>query len=752
MKGKTMKVGVGKQLFDFRPWRPGDGRVFSRSFALDTETTAIDQDRPWITPAYVIGAAFDGRQGVFVLRRDVSAFLAAHKAQRVVFHNAPFDLAVLQLVVGNRCDLYSCVERNLVWDTQLLHRLHMLGSEGHVAAGKGQSTLDHCAEHYLGIVLPKNLVDSKGRPVRTSYGRWLNRPPQEIEPIYLEYLAKDVIITYQLYRDLLTRIRRLFEEKADTIWGYVSPRWLKDQIGQWGWQTHHIQLRGAIVLQQITANGLAVDIERRAKRVEELGQVHDELLDDLREWGYLPGTKGCNTALQRIVEQLENESGLPVPKTPTDKYSTSEKSLAMLGEHPFVEKYLKFKAVDKLRNNFLKKMGRRRLHPSFNVLGRSGRTSSFGEINAQNLPRDDRVRSCIRADEIHVLLAEDYKTIELATLGQACLTQFDLESEMAAAINEGKDLHRMIAAKVAGIPEHEVDDERRQKAKVVSFGKPGGMGNATLQKYAKNSYGVDLSEQEVQRLSDAWFAAFPEMKDFLTDDHDLGGEIAELFQLTPLGHFRHTNNRKFIDHPNNAGRERRPHPILGGMCLKVLRCPEPRYQDGRPYDSDDVDFFWKHVAAKLSLVPSEFRGAIRERRASERLQRAIMRLVGRGGVFTLTGRLRANATYSARHNCVFQGLAADGAKLALWLIWRAGYRIVNFVHDEVIIEIAQTTRKRLHAEIIRHLMIVGMKAVVPDVQVDIEYAMSTHWYKKAKPRLDSGGRLTCWHPKSDTKK
>jgi hypothetical protein len=50
-------------------------------------------------------------------------------------------------------------------------------------------------------------------------------------------------------------------------------------------------------------------------------------------------------------------------------------------------------------------------------------------------------------------------------------------------------------------------------------------------------------------------------------------------------------------------------------------------------------------------------------------------------VFALTGRLRAAATYSARHNTVFQELAADGSKLALWLLWRAGYRIVNFIHD-----------------------------------------------------------------------
>ena len=45
--------------------------------------------------------------------------------------------------------------------------------------------------------------------------------------------------------------------------------------------------------------------------------------------------------------------------------------------------------------------------------------------------------------------------------------------------------------------------------------------------------------------------------------------------------------------------------------------------------------------------------------------------------FPVTGRLRANATYCARHNTVFQGLAADGAKLALWKLWRCGAAYVS---------------------------------------------------------------------------
>jgi hypothetical protein len=60
-----MHVTLKNGPYEFRPWKPDMGRVFAQTFAFDCETTLIDEGRPWISPAYVIGAAFDGRQGFF---------------------------------------------------------------------------------------------------------------------------------------------------------------------------------------------------------------------------------------------------------------------------------------------------------------------------------------------------------------------------------------------------------------------------------------------------------------------------------------------------------------------------------------------------------------------------------------------------------------------------------------------------------------------------------------------------------------
>ena len=93
---------------------------------------------------------------------------------------------------------------------------------------------------------------------------------------------------------------------------------------------------------------------------------------------------------------------------------------------------------------------------------------------------------------------------------------------------------------------------------------------------------------------------------------------------------------------------------------------------------------------------------------------------------------------------VYWGLAADGAQLGLWHVWRAGYRIVNFIRDELLVAVPEKSNLALHVDIIRHLMLKGMREVVPDVRVDVEYAITDRWYKSGETVLDSEGRLGVW--------
>jgi len=744
-----MQVNFNNITADFRPWNIGQGRVFQKGFAFDSETTLIQDKRPWSTPAYVIGAAYDGTSGVFLTREHVGPFFQIHTGLPICMHNAPFDLRVVDRV-SKTADVYGLVERDLVWDTQILYRLFLLATEGHTATGKDQkSSLDHCVKEFLNCELPKNLVDSNGNQVRLSYGKFLGEPPQKIPAVYLEYLAKDVVATYSVFRRLFPKINEVLSRSKEA-WGYVSPEWLESQRKQWGPLTHHIQLKASIVLNEISAAGLRIDSGRVNQLIPELEQALDQLGCRLRGHGLLPEGAGSQKALQGIMRRLERENPeLHFPRTPSGKYATSKESLEELHGVEFVDDFLKYKAVGQLMSSFLSKLKSDRVYPSFGVLQKTGRTSSFGELNAQNLPRDPRIRGCFIPSEGHVFINADYQTVEMATLAQALIRQFGLPSKMADAINAGLDLHELVAKEVAGQIGKEYQPADRQKAKPINFGKPGGMGDEGLRRYAKSSYGVELTEEDVVALTRTWFQLFPEMETYLEGDSDLGLQIAKIFNLTPFQHKLHTSSNSFSFDMHTNDELHRPNPIMGWMFRKTLSSEKPETNQGKPYSPSDIEFFWSKALEKAELFSTKEKALLQASRPSIELSKAIQRLADQAPCFTATGRLRNRAGYCARHNTLFQGLASDGAKLAMWKLWRAGYRIVNFIHDEFLIEVPEDSNLKEHAERIEQLMVEGMRLVVPDVAIRVEYSASDRWSKSAKKKVDRKGRLLVYSDRDD---
>jgi hypothetical protein len=113
-----------------------------------------------------------------------------------------------------------------------------------------------------------------------------------------------------------------------------------------------------------------------------------------------------------------------------------------------------------------------------------------------------------------------------------------------------------------------------------------------------------------------------------------------------------------------------------------------------------------------------------QQEADEELWEAVRDWAGRRSVFTVTGRLRANTLFGSSRNTPFQGPAADGAILGLWLLWRAGYKLVSAIHDQVVIECAADDRVLERKAEIERLMIEGMLAVVPGMNVRVETVVS----------------------------
>ena len=99
-----------------------------------------------------------------------------------------------------------------------------------------------------------------------------------------------------------------------------------------------------------------------------------------------------------------------------------------------------------------------------------------------------------------------------------------------------------------------------------------------------------------------------------------------------------------------------------------------------------------------------------------------------GSVTTLTGRKRGNTTYCAEKNTPFQGLSADGAKLALYNLDREGFKVVGFVHDEIICEVS-TEESEEKLVIQERIMIDSMRSVIPDIRISVDSMISERYCK-----------------------
>jgi hypothetical protein len=669
-------------------------------------------------------------------------------------HSAAFDLKVTGPLLRPEIDVYEAVDTDRVWDTMVLRRLLSLATAGHTA--RGESSLDHCAREYLGVTLAKDRTDAQGRTVRTGFGQFLGKPPSVIPAAYLDYLAQDALATWHLFGELHRRIRDVLRHSSgvwgyvnaapDRVWGGVSDVWLRDVVRRFGPLTHHVQLRASILMDALTANGVAVDRAQREAKAERVRAVLEGCKGRLRERGYLAGEAGSGKALQSILSEFHRDNpDVRLERTPSGAaWSTAEEDLAELAAlDPFFRDYADYRHAEKLLSTYLAKMGPARLHPRFGCLVATGRTSCTG-FNLQNLPNEKvlkgdgaaaTIRGCFVPGEGGVFIDSDYGQIELVTAAYAWEHQFDLAPYLAPLINAGNDVHRLIAANVVGKDPAAVTKEERNSAKPVSFGRPGGMGVRGLRKVAKASYGIDLSDAEVQERIVTYHGLCPELDEFLSDEVDAGAVVAAELGLTPSQYHDALGSYHDPLDPENSA----PAGWLGGMLLKVLRDPEPRTWacHSRPYTAAEIAFLWdraQHLPVKLG--PAEA-SQLQGRQADPRLWQAVRDWAGRRPVFTLTGRLRARATFGSSRNTIFQGAAADGALLGLWLVWRAGYRVVSFVHDQLVVESPADERVKDRAADIERLMKEGMAQVVPGMLVKVETVVTRSLDKSDRdPRYD----------------
>lgn len=578
-------------------WHPSDGKVIHGTLVFHGFPLPLQFHAPRKRTVFLLGCATDGEYTVAVHFDHLASFVRQHaECDWVMFDTVSLLEQLDRAVRPSGIDVYALVDRNRVWDLSLLWRLRML-----YKVGKSD------AENTLPQLL--RVLNSAPRPAVRSLGDLIKLLAEESTKILAAFKTTQ--------RAIECRLRQ-----SDEAFGFQGQHWIKDQIARWGPQTHHIQIRGAIALQQISAAGLPIDVAQVQKNLAALRSEQATLLGQLAEEGYVPHESGSEQLLRDLLQHAyARHPDLAQPDSGGD-ISLREDDLKSLGlREPFVDAYLQESKVSRLIQ-VLGKMDKPTVHTTFDPLLVTGRTSASGDIPAQSLPRDPRVRSCISAPPGKLFVIADYVAIELAALAQV-ISAGGFQSTLADLLNRGVDIHRFVAGRLLGKPTEAVDDAERQKVKPINFGVPGGMSAATLCKYAAKTYDVTLTEDQAAEWRQRWLDLFPEVREYQSDSRD-----------------------------SNA-------------------------------------------------------------------------------VFTCTGRLRSEVDYCASRNTPFQGLAADGAKLALWNLLRQGYLVRNFVHDEFLVEVDADSDVEKHREVIRETMILAMGAVIPDVRIDVKCRIAGRWSKES---------------------
>lgn len=714
-------VKLGSEDYSFSIWQPGE--KLRSPIAIDCETELI---QGFEIPHIALASVSDGFKHRLIRPGDLQGFIDDHSTAHFVCHNASFDFAVIR---SSLCDPIAWVEvadQGRLHDTMILDSLIRLARDDSYPQSRDLGTV---AKNYLGVVI------NKDDPFRLRYSELIDKPWELADPGFFSYAIKDAIATRKLW-DVLTAIAvDLIRPFAEELLPKASSRF--------GILTESLQVKGAIALSQIERNGISLDQLQVESTKKKLSEQVESLIIQLQQ---LPETDGlfkrsksgsliltasgkpatnqlrlCEL-LEAIAKDLDLEGIARTEKT--NKISCSIKFWGQYSEQsPFLSLWVQLEEVSKLCQ-FFAGLKTARIHPRYATIVRTGRTSCHGP-NIQQLPRVGGFREMIVPSPGFVFLGIDYAAIELRTLAAVCERRYG-RSQLAEVIKKGIDPHSFTASMFEGVSLEDfaklpMKKQLRQQAKAINFGIPGGLGAKSLVAYAAATYGVTLSIEQASSFRDRLIQeVYPELSEFLKED-----PVAAIAHNLKTSAFR---VRSCFDTDGTLGAAKR---IIAGKGKA----------SGAEYGEAFVDRVWESL--KTLNQNRRLSDRIQNREAGDLLSRDLFF----SPVATMTGRLRGKVGFSQSRNTPFSGLAADGAKLALWGLYRAGFKSVAFIHDEVLIELPADSDHTEQAKRINSILCETMQELTGSIPIACEFALSNRWFKAAEAVFDGSGKLQLWNPK-----
>lgn len=329
-----------------------------------------------------------------------------------------------------------------------------------------------------------------------------------------EYAARDTYYTWKIeeeHRDqmFLTGDEEPFD--SDDI-----------QMARLGKVATYVAMPTVKTLTKVEQRGFLLDVDWVHAKIEEMDALRLKACEDIlglygTEPAPAPAKDGVTTAatskwFQGFVAQAIEAGDLRVTAR-TDSGNAQWNKAVLIAQQrqgsPAADALLRHrdatKTLEFLRSWLELRDPNNVIHATYNVgFVKTGRLSSSNP-NVQQISA--RLKPAFIPRPGHVLLDLDYSQVELRVAAFVSRS-----APMIEAFQRGDDLHRLLAAKIAGKDPEDVTSMERKRAKAGNFGLLYGMSPGGFQAYAATAYDVSLTLEEAQAVHSAFFEMWDGMR------------------------------------------------------------------------------------------------------------------------------------------------------------------------------------------------------------------------------------------------
>lgn len=329
-----------------------------------------------------------------------------------------------------------------------------------------------------------------------------------------EYAARDTYYTWKIEQEHRDQMFLAGDEEpfdSDDI-----------QMARLGKVATYVAMPTVRTLTKVEQRGFLLDVDWVHAKIEEMDALRLKACEDiLGLYGTAPAPApakdGVTTAatskwFQGFVAQAIEAGDLRVTAR-TDSGNAQWNKAVLIAQQrqgsPAADALLRHrdatKTLEFLRSWLELKDPNNVIHATYNVgFVKTGRLSSSNP-NVQQISA--RLKPAFIPRPGHVLLDLDYSQVELRVAAFISRSQ-----PMIEAFQRGDDLHRLLAAKIAGKAPEEVTSMERKRAKAGNFGLLYGMSPGGFQAYAATAYDVSLTLAEAQAVHSAFFEMWDGMR------------------------------------------------------------------------------------------------------------------------------------------------------------------------------------------------------------------------------------------------